>query len=431
MQDVTMSDTQKTPPSMSELATVSTKVGLLSFGGPVAQIALMHEEYVEKKQWLGEKDYLHALSFCMLLPGPEAMQLATYIGWRLRGILGGLIVGCLFVIPGALIMLLIAYTYALYSDVPYVHGVFFGIKATVVVIVFQALLKVSKKSLTSLSSKVIFVCSFFSFLLFSAPFPVVILCALVFGFFSGKPQLLEPTGGEIKRLSPNVTAVSSLTTLCIGAIVWFSPIVLLYWFNQTLLVDLGIFFSKLAVVTFGGAYAVLSYLVQDVVVAHNWLSTEVMMDGLGLAETTPGPLILVNEFVGFIVGFQHAGIMYAVLASLVVLWVTFVPCFLWIFLAGPYIDWLNNQPRLNGALASVSAAVVGAILHLSLWLSMHVLFRELEIVQLGLIQLTLPSLTSWDSTAMVLSVIAGVLLIRLKWPVWKVIVICAAIGLVA
>ena len=324
--------------SLKEAFYVWLKIGVLSFGGPAAQIALMHKLVVEEKRWLSEKQYLSGLSFCMLLPGPEAMQLASYAGWRLHGILGGLIAGLLFVIPGALVVMVLASLYAFYGDIGWLEGVFLGIKAAVIIIVIEALLRVAKKSLGSTDHWVIALLSFIAIFFIGVPYPLIVVAAGLYGFYISSSSSSAANSSALTSL-PQHSYISTVTTVLLWLFIWSVPFFII-WFSggHEFLLKLGAFFSKLAVVTFGGAYAVLAYLGQDVVTSFGWLTAGEMMDGLGLAETTPGPLILVTEFVGFLAGFKEGGIALAVVAALVTLWVTFVPCFLWIFAGAPYIE---------------------------------------------------------------------------------------------
>ena len=406
-------------PSTSELLRVFTRIGLLSFGGPAAQISVMHRELVEQRPWLSEQQFLNALSFCMLLPGPEAMQLATYCGWRLRGVTGGLIAGLLFVIPGALVMGLLAGLYAWLGAVPLVTALFLGIKACVVIIVLQALLKVARKALQSRDRWVIAALSFVAIFAFATPFPLIIALAALYGAWRG---------GSPDAPSPPLAKANTMRTILIWAALWWTPIALLWASGATLLTQIGLFFSKLAIVTFGGAYAVLAYMTQEVVQQQQWLSTAQMMDGLGLAETTPGPLILVTEFVGYLAGYGAGGVPLALAAATLTVWVTFVPCFLWIFVGAPYIDWISTRPRLTGALSAITAAVVGVILNLSLWFALHVFFASLNTQTLGAATLLIPDLKTLDWRALLLAAGAALLLLKLKWDLLLVLALSAISG---
>jgi chromate transporter len=411
-------------PTLRQSTATWCKIGLLSFGGPAAQIALMHREIVENKKWLSEDQFLNALNFCMLLPGPEAMQLATYSGWRTNGILGGLIAGLLFVLPGAFLITLLAVIYAFFGDIPLINSLFLGVKATVVVIVIQALLKVSKKALKTHYHTTIAVTAFISIFFFNLPYPFIIFVSAFFGY------LILPNKINVKQVKQSQPLTKTLKTILAWLVVWWIPILLVYLISdQKILTEITIFFSKLAVVTFGGAYAVLSYMAQDVVITKDWLTAGQMMDGLGLAETTPGPLILVTEFVGFLAAFQEGGIKLALIAGFLTLWVTFIPCFLWIFAGAPYIDWISSQPRLHGALSAITAAVVGVILNLSIWFMLHVFFEKISDVQFGPINLLWPNFSYIDVSAIFLTSISIWLIIRLKWNIASVLLINASLAL--
>jgi len=411
-------------PTLRQSTATWCKIGLLSFGGPAAQIALMHREIVENKKWLSEDQFLNALNFCMLLPGPEAMQLATYSGWRINGTLGGLIAGLLFVLPGAFLITLLAVIYAFFRDVPLINSLFLGVKATVVVIVIQALLKVSKKALKTHYHTSIAVTAFISIFFFNLPYPFIIFVSAFFGY------LILPNKINVKQVQQSHPLTKTLKTILAWLVVWWIPILLVYLISdQKILTEITIFFSKLAVVTFGGAYAVLSYMAQDVVITKDWLTAGQMMDGLGLAETTPGPLILVTEFVGFLAAFQEGGIKLALIAGFLTLWVTFIPCFLWIFAGAPYIDWISSQPRLHGALSAITAAVVGVILNLSIWFMLHVFFEKISDVQFGPINLLWPNFSYINVPAIFLTSISIWLIIKLKWNIASVLLINASLAL--
>lgn len=412
-----------TQPTLSDATKVWAKIGFLSFGGPAGQIALMHKEVVETRKWLSERQFLNALSFCMLLPGPEAMQLATFAGWRLHGTLGGLIAGLLFVLPGAFVILALAALYITFGQLPAAEAIFVGIKATVVIIVIEALLKVSKKALHSTSHWVLAALAFIAIFFLNLPFPLIILGAGIYGFFaSSAPQETEP---PTKAHSIGKT----IGTILLWLAIWWVPILILDWFLPvSILTEIAYFFSKLAAVTFGGAYAVLAYMGQDVVTAKEWLTTGQMMDGLGLAETTPGPLILVTEFVGFLAGYANGGWGTALLAACITLWVTFTPCFLWIFAGAPYVEWISAQPRLRGALNAITAAVVGVILNLSVWFALHVFFGEVTLIQNGLLNLWLPTLSSLNLIVVALAAICGYLLLVRHMNLLWVLAISAALG---
>ncbi|MGI9502163.1 MAG: chromate efflux transporter [Geminicoccaceae bacterium] len=396
-------------PTFAEATRVWLRIGLLSFGGPTAQIALMHREVVEKRGWLGEQAFLNALSFCMLLPGPEAMQLATYTGWRLHGLAGGLAAGLLFVLPGAVLVLLLASIYAAFGEVALVQAIFVGIKAAVLVIVVEALLRVSKRALKRRVDWVIAGLSFIAIFFLALPFPLVILLAAIAGYLAvnGKSEDERPPLVEADALLG-----LALRTAASWILIWLVPLlaVTLMFGTEHVLSELALFFSKLAVVTFGGAYAVLAYMTQEVVQNHGWLSAGEMLDGLGLAETTNGPLILVTEFVGYLAAFRFGEgppVLMGLLGAAVTLWATFAPCFLWVFTGAPFIERLQGMPRLSGALAGVTAAVVGVILNLSLWFGLHVFFANVEKSALGPLTLWLPNIASIDWLSVALALIAA------------------------
>jgi len=410
-------------PTLPDLTRTFARIGLLSFGGPAAQIAMMHREVVDTRKWLSEKDYLSALSFCMLLPGPEAMQLATWIGWRTHGTLGGLITGLLFVAPGALVVLALSMVYAAFGQVPLVAALFTGVQAAVLAVVVEALLRVSRRALKSQAHWLIAALSFAALFVFAIPFPVVIIGAGLYGYLTSH----GPSG----PVPPPETHPNTLKTLAIWGAVWLIPLAALGLFEQGLLFEIGLFFSKLAVVTFGGAYAVLAWMAQAVVEDKGWLTLTQMMDGLGLAETTPGPLILVTEFVGYMAGHQQGGIPLGIAAAAVTLWMTFAPCFLWIFVGAPYIARLTAQPRLAGALAAILAAVVGVIANLSLWFAAHVLFATVNRLTTGPLNMIVPDFTTLRPLVAVLAIAAAYLLLRRHWPLPLVLLLCAAASGVA
>ncbi|WP_282064625.1 chromate efflux transporter [Aliiroseovarius marinus] len=407
-------------PSLSELTRVFTRIGLMSFGGPAAQIAVMHKELVEDRPWLSEDQFLRALSFCMLLPGPEAMQLCTYAGWRLRGTLGGLIAGLLFVLPGAAVMFALVLAYAHWGNIPAVEALFLGIKATVIVVVLQALWRLGRKTLKRPLHWGIALTAFVALYLFGLPFPLVIVIAAAFG-------ALRPVSQSTTTPAPTPQARATLATIALWSTLWFAPIILALLLGADFLVDVGLFFSKLAVVSFGGAYAVLAYMAQAAVEAEGWISAGQMVDGLGLAETTPGPLILVTQFVGFMAGYNLAGVGLAFAAGLMTLWTTFVPCFLWIFTAAPHVEWLTSQPRLDAALRAITAAIVGVIANLMLWFAMAVFFDQTRPIWEGLPG-SRPVLSSIDLTAAALCALSALLLTRLSLPLTLTCMALAGLG---
>ena len=410
-------------PTFRQALVVWARIGVLSFGGPAAQIALMHREVVEEKGWLTEKQFLNALSFCMLLPGPEAMQLATFAGWRLHGFIGGLAAGLLFVLPGAMVILALATFYVSFGQAPLVEALFLGVKAAVVVIVIEALLKVSGRALKRWDHWVLAGLAFVAIFFFALSFPLIVLAAAVYGYLKGGEQT------EVAA-APAVSFTQTLKTIALWLVIWATPVALVWAFGGApVLMDIAAFFSKLAVVTFGGAYAVLAYMAQDVVQTFGWLTTGEMMDGLGLAETTPGPLILVTEFVGFLAGYGQGGFTMGLAAAALTLWVTFAPCFLWIFAGAPYIDWLGAQPRLAGALSAITAAVVGVILNLSLWFAMHVFFGEVTAEAVGPLTLWTPTLETLDWRVVTLTALSAAMLFGLKRGVLQTLGLAAIAGL--
>ncbi len=411
---------------LRRLLAVFWRIGILSFGGPAAQIALMHRVLVEEERWLDEPRFLSALSFCMLLPGPEAMQLATYAGWRLRGVPGGLLAGLLFVVPGALVVLGLAVLYMAVGHLPVMAALFLGVKGAVLVIVVEALLKVARKALHSPVHWFIAGLAFMAIFFLTVPFPAIILASGLVGYFLLGSQGAAQSGTDRGGGSVSGTA----RTVALWMVVWWTPVLLLAAIGgYDVLVQLGNFFSRLAVVTFGGAYAVLAYLAQDVVTHHGWLTAGEMMDGLGLAETTPGPLILVTEFVGYIAGYRAGGVGLGIAGALVTLWVTFVPCFLWIFAGAPFIDRLTAQPRLKGALESITAAVVGVILNLSIWFGMHVLFTDLPSRQIGPVRLLIPDWHSLDWRVLAVGIVSAVMLLWRRQSLMRTLGVAALLGI--
>lgn len=422
--------TSKPNPELSDLVRVFGRIGLLSFGGPAGQIALMHRMLVEERKWLDEATYLSALNFCMLLPGPEAMQLATYAGWRLHGLKGGLAAGLLFVLPGALVVLALTMLYAALGDVAELQALFIGVKAAVLVIVVEALLRVARRALKQPAHWLIAALAFLALFLFALPFPVVIITAGMMGGLLLRAQAAAPA----PEPPPTLSIVASVRTIAAWLTVWWLPVGLaaLLLGPQHVLVDIGVFFSKLAVVTFGGAYAVLAYMAQQAVDAKGWLDARQMLDGLGLAETTPGPLILVTEFVGFLGALRVSGSWgVAVLGALMTLWVTFAPCFLWIFAGAPYVERIRRVPWLSSALSAITAAVVGVILNLSLWFALHVLFKAGGPKSWGPFRLYWPELTSADGLAVALAALSAVMLLRLHQGIARTLAVAAGLSLVA
>ncbi|MCP1199772.1 chromate efflux transporter [Notoacmeibacter sp. MSK16QG-6] len=410
------------PPDIAELAKVWGRIGILSFGGPAAQIALIHREVVDRRGWLSEAQFLNALSFCMFLPGPEAMQLATYGGWRTHGVAGGLIAGSLFVLPGAVIVFALAAFYAWFGDVPLVEAAFIGIKAAVVIIVIEALLRVARRALLKPVHWFIAAAAFVALFLFAMPYPLVIVVAGLAGFLLRQGDGPNDDKAEPgKRLPISSTIRTAVTWLAI----WLLPLMVLdLAMPEAVLGEIGRFFSLLATVTFGGAYAVLAYMAQEAVETYRWLTASEMIDALGLAETTPGPLILVTEFVGFLAAARADGtanIGLGTAGTVVTLWATFAPCFLWIFVGAPFIDEIQKMPRLQGALSGITAAVVGVILNLSVWFGLNAAFGTVERAALGPVQPWVPDLDTLDWRVPLLAAVAAWLILRRHWEIVPVL----------
>lgn len=383
----------------------------------------MHRELVDERGWLTEREFLSALSFCMLLPGPEAMQLATYAGWKLRGVGGGLIAGLLFVLPGASVILGLSVLYAYLGDVPLVQALFVGIQAAIIAIVLEALLKVARRALKGPLAWSVAGLAFVGIFALGVPFPVIIALAALAGALFARAAPAE--------IVPSTRRGGSLRAILTWGAVWLVPLALLWAAGGGILAELGLFFSKLAVVTFGGAYAVLAYMTQEVVETRGWLTTAEMVDGLGLAETTPGPLILVTQFVGFLAGFREGGLPLGLAGAAVTLWMTFAPCFLWIFAGAPWMDRIAGRPRLVAALALVTAAVVGVILNLSLWFAAHVFFAEVGRLESGPLSLIAPDPASLRMFPLAIAAVSAVLLLRLHWPLPGVLAVAAGLGVLA
>jgi chromate transporter len=419
-------------PPFNEALAVWARIGVLSFGGPAGQIALMHRVLVDERKWIGEEPFLHALNFCMLLPGPEAMQLATYVGWRLHGTLGGLAAGLLFVLPGALVVLALSIAYALYGQLPFVEAAFVGIKAAVLVIVIEALLRVAQRALREPAHWLIAGAAFVAIFFFDVPFPLVIVGAALLGYGLVATKAVAPSEPQSKV--PPVPPSQTLRTASLWLAIWIVPLAImaLLFGRDHVFTDIAIFFSKLAIVTFGGAYSVLAYMAQQAVETYGWLSAGEMLDGLGLAETTPGPLILVTEFVGFLAGYRFGGepkLVFGLIGAAITLWATFAPSFLWIFAGAPYVERLSTNPRLTGALSAVTSAVVGVILNLSLWFALHVFFAKVEPAWLGPLRLWLPDVSTLDLEAVALSCLAALLLLRMKLGIAATLAISTSVAL--
>jgi chromate transporter len=427
-------------PSFGEAFKVWLKIGYLSFGGPAGQIAMMHRVLVDEKKWIDEPRFLHALNYCMLLPGPEATQLAAYVGWLMHGVRGGLAAGLLFVLPGALVMLGLSVIYVLATGIPVVDGALFGIKAAVLVIVVEAIVRIGRRALKSSLLVGLAAAAFVGIFFFKLPFPLIVIAAALIGYLVARcaPEQLgiRPVGGPRPPPRPDRWRVAGKATATWLAI-WWAPVVLavLLLGPDHVLVSLGVFFSKLAVVSFGGAYALMAYMAQEVVEAQGWLRLPEMVDGLGLAETTPGPLILVTQFVGFLAAYREAApftpLVAALLGAGITTWTTFAPSFLFIFAGAPFIEDLRNNTRLAGALAAITAAVVGVILNLAVWFTLHVLFRKITEAQVGPIHWFAIDWASLDVKAAALAAIAAVLVFALHRGLIETVAIMAALGIAA
>jgi chromate transporter len=436
--------------SLGQAARVWGRIGLLSFGGPAGQIALMHRELVEERRWIDEARFLHALNYCMLLPGPEAQQLAIYVGWLMHRTAGGLIAGLLFIAPGVVAMLALSALYAGLRELSIVAALFFGLKAAVLAIVVEAVLRIGRRALRSRALVAVAAVAFVAIFALHVRFPLVVLGAGLWGWLDARRRRLadEPPAAEAADADTAIGRAlarddahtrpsrrRAVRTLAVCAVLWGAPLAVLAALvgAASVFVELGVYFSQAAVVTFGGAYAVLAYVAQRAVDSYGWLAPGEMLDGLGLAETTPGPLILVLQFVGFLGAFRDPGglppMLAGVLGSLITLWVTFVPCFLWIFLGGPYVEALRGRAGPRAALSAITAAVVGVILNLSIWFALHVLFREVDTARLGPIALPIPRLASVEPYAVVLAGLALVAMFRWKLGVPRTLLGCAALGL--
>ena len=427
--------------SQAEATRAFAKIGLLSFGGPAAQIAVMHRILVEEKNCLTEQQFLHALNFCMLLPGPEAMQLATYAGWLLHGVRGGLIAGLLFILPGLVMMLAVSAIYVAFGEVPLLAGLLFGLKAAVLAVVLQALIKVSKRALGSPFMYILAVLAFVAIFILKIPFPLIILGAAFIGFFALKaaPALLPSSvvaGNDQHSVAKSGASESAMRQTVHAIIIWGG-----IWIAALGAISLlapgefaseaAQFFSKTAAVTFGGAYAVLAFVGQQAVEFYGWLSADDMLKGLGLAETTLGPLVLVLVFVGYVggangaVGLDHIG---GLAGGLIAAFFTFVPCFLWIFAGAPHMERLRHLTWLSASLAAVTAAVVGVIANLAVWFGLSVLFGELSSVQIGLVNIPTFNIAQFDWIAAIIALGSGIALLRFKLNLMLVLAISAIIG---
>lgn len=434
----------KQPATFREAFLVWLKIGFLNFGGPAGQIALMHRILVDEKRWISETRFLHALNYCMLLPGPEAQQLATYVGWLLHRTWGGLAAGILFILPGFILMTLIATVYVLYGELSWMQGLLFGMQAATLAIVLEAVMRVGKKALKHRALYLLAGASFIAIFAFGVPFPAIILLAGLIGM-AGKnlapaiflPQKTAAPDSEDESIPDHAhpSASWTLRVLFTGVALWGLPVLLLFLSlgARHVFTQEAVFFSKMAVVTFGGAYAVLAYMAQQAVERYGWLYPGEMVQGLALAETTPGPLILVLTYVGFLGAHRDPGsldpILAGMLGGLISTWVTFVPCFLWIFLGAPYIERLRGNPWLTAALNAITAAVVGVILNLSIWFGLHVLFSDVSTWTGGGLKMPVPVPSSLNVVALLLSAGSMLALFKLKMSLFPTLAVSAAIGL--
>lgn len=439
---------------LPEAVKVWARVAALSFGGPAGQIAVMHRIVVEEKRWVGEHRFLHALNYCMLLPGPEAHQLAIYIGWLLNKTKGGIIAGLLFVLPGFLAILLLSYIYVIFGNVAAIQGLFFGLKCAVLAIVVQAVFRIGGRALKNKVMIAIAALAFVAIFALHVPFPAIVIAAAMAGYVGGRSGLpafrvggghqsasdktledLDSVLGEDIPTHARPNLAWSLKISGLLALLWFLPVVSLIlalgWDN--VFSRIGLFFSQMAVVTFGGAYAVLAYVAQAAVNHYGWLRPGEMLDGLGMAETTPGPLIMVTQFVGFLAGYRDPGSLSALtaatLGAILTTWVTFLPSFLWIFAGAPFIETLRGNRALAGAMSAITAAVVGVILNLAVWFGLHVLFAEIRSVAFGPLMLDVPVFSSLVAPSLVLTLLSAFVIFRLRWSVIASLCMAAVLGI--
>ena len=421
------------PVSFRQGLRVWAYVALNSFGGPAGQIAVIHREIVERRRWIGESRFLHALNYSMILPGPEAQQLATYIGWLLHGVRGGLVAGLLFVLPGALAIMALSVLYAGFQDTTPVQALFYGIKPAVIAVVAVAVVRLGSRALPGRLHVTIAAAAFVAIFFFDVPFPAIIFGAALAGYLAGRRQDVSAPS-EPARPARLPAVRHSAAVLLIGLAVWLAPVavLLLALGPRNVFVQEGLFFSTAAVVTFGGAYSVLAYVAQQAVAVYGWLQPTEMLDGLGMAETTPGPLIMVVQFVGFMGAFRDPGtldpMLAGVLGGLLVTWVTFAPSFLWIFLGAPYSEYLRERRGLAAALGGITAAVVGVILNLAVWFALQTLFTSTGEVRAGPLRLYTVDASTLDPAALALAAFAMVALLRLRWPLLLTIAVSAALG---
>lgn len=453
MSDVSSARPVDARPAFSVAARTWARIAALSFGGPAGQIAVMHRILVEEKRWISESRFLHALNYCMLLPGPEAQQLSIYVGWLLHGVRGGLIAGTLFVLPGFLAIMALSILYAGYHELAWVVGLFYGLKPAVVAVVFEAVLRIGRRALKNRVMVAVAAAAFVAIFFLEIPFPLIILAAGVGGFIGGRTR--PETFAVIKPHQSALDAASSpaplirddadpvarpalgraLRVLTVWLLIWLGPVAALLHFTgrDSVYSQQAIFFSKTAMVTFGGAYSVLAYVADEAVDRFQWLEPGEMLDGLGMAETTPGPLIQVVQFVAFMGAYRHADglspLAAGVVGSIIATWVTYAPCFLWIFLGAPYIEYLRGQRSLNAALSTITAAVVGVILNLSIWFALHTLFAQVSELHSGPVRWLVPDWETLDPVALAITIAALAALFRFKLGMLPTLAACAAAGL--
>jgi chromate transporter len=442
--------------SLREAFRTWLRVASLSFGGPAGQIAVMHRILVEEKRWVSEERFLHALNYCMLLPGPEAQQLATYIGWLMHRTLGGIMAGVLFVIPGIICIMALSYVYAGWGNVPIIVALFFGLKAAVLAIVLEAVFRIGKRALKNRVMIALAALAFIGIFFFNISFPIIVFGAAFIGYAAGmsgltaflidgghgpgggkgKPAVVESVLGEKLPEHARPTVARALGVSAIWLALWLVPVAALLATlgSANVFSQIAVFFSKMAMVTFGGAYAVLAYVAQQAVENYGWLKPGEMLDGLGMAETTPGPLIMVLQFVGFMAAYRDSGslspMMAGTLGGLLATWVTFTPCFLWIFLGAPFIETLRGNKALNAALSAITAAVVGVVLNLAIWFAIHTVFRETVPVRAFRLEFDAPRLASVDWLALMLSVAAAVAIFRFKVGMIPTLAACCVAGII-
>jgi chromate transporter len=445
--------TPTTLPTFGEALRTWAYIGCVNFGGPAGQIALMHKLLVEEKKWISDARYFHALNYCMLLPGPEAQQLATYVGWLMHGVKGGLAAGILFILPGALVMLGLSILYVNYADLAVVSAIFYGVKAAVLAIVIEAILRIAKRAFTGPAMLWIAAAAFVALFLFAVPFPLVVLAAALTGVVGANyaPEQFRSKGhaahggsaehafavdeafarGELTHT--RATGSRTATTVLIWLAIWLAPVAALALAlgPSSTFTKLATFFSTMSVVTFGGAYAVLAYVAQEAVATYNWLTAPEMLEGLALAETTPGPLILVLQHVGFLAAYREAGLLAGIAGAAVTLWVTFAPSFLWIFAGAPYAERIRDNRTASAALAAITAAVVGVILNLAIWFAVHVVFAKVETRDIGPLRLQVPDPATLDPIALAIAALALIALLRFKMPILGLLGASAALGLAA